>query len=149
MDRKQTTTVAQELEIALNLLRRSHFNIEDSSGLRKSEKIMLMQLSHLSDKQGVMPTEIAKKTGVTLAAVTHQINSLEEQGYVKRVSSDNDRRVTFIKLSDRGLNLVRTLKQQFKKAINGLVEYLGNEDSRELVRLVKKITEYTIQERLC
>lgn len=144
MDKKFVSEIAGELEAALSLLRRTHFTAEDSSGLRKSEKFMLMHITHLGDKNGVMPSEIAKHLGVTLGAVTHQINSLEERGYVERISSDDDRRVTFIKLSKKGAELVQALHQKFHSTINNLVDYLGDKDSRELVRLIRKITDFTL-----
>jgi DNA-binding MarR family transcriptional regulator len=145
MNKELITQLAYELGSAINTLRRTNFTTRDVSGLKHSEQYFLWLIATLNNGKPVMPSEAAKKLGVTLAAITHHINSLEEQGYVVRSPSPSDRRAVFISLSDKGAEMVDTLRKSYLEKIRGLVEYLGDKDSSELVVLLNKISEYAKQ----
>lgn len=142
MDKRRITERAGRLESAMRSLKQTKFLARDDSGVKDSEKYILWMLATLNDGRAVTPSEAAKKLNVTLAAITHHINSLEEQKLVVRSASPDDRRVTLISLSDTGAAMVETLRKSYWKKICGLVEYLGDEDSSELIHLITKIHEY-------
>ncbi|MDP1808477.1 MAG: MarR family transcriptional regulator [Actinomycetota bacterium] len=142
MNKQQITERAGRLESAMRSLKQTKFLARDDSGVKDSEKYILWMLATLNDGRAVTPSEAAKKLNVTLAAITHHINSLEEQKLVVRSASPDDRRVTLISLSDTGAAMVETLRKSYWKKICGLVEYLGDEDSSELIHLITKIHEY-------
>ncbi|NCO65479.1 MAG: hypothetical protein COW32_07940 [Candidatus Aquicultor secundus] len=142
MDKEQITERARELQSAMNMFRRTNFITKDNSGLRHSEKYFMWLLATLNKGAPVMPSEAAKELNVTLAAITHYINSLEKQGYVTRSSSPEDRRVVFVSLSDKGAEMVAAMREKHSEKIYGLVEYLGDKDSSELIALMTKISKY-------
>ncbi len=142
MDKEQIAQRANELTNAMRKFRRTNFITRDSSGLKNSEKHFLWLLATLNNGQPVMPSEVARKLEVTLAAITHRINSLEKQGYIVRSPSPDDRRVVFISLSDKGTEMVDALKKSYWEKICGLVEYLGDKDSSDLIALIVKVSEY-------
>lgn len=142
MDEKQIEERAHELLNAMHMLRRTHFASKDDSGLKNSEKYILWLLATLNNGKPVMPTEAAKHLNVTIPAITHRINSLEKLGYVVRAQSPNDRRVILISLSDKGRQMVSKLKNSQFEKIRGLVQYLGDKDSSELISLITKISNY-------
>ena len=45
---------------------------------------------------------VAKKLGITAGSLTTSVNSLVNKKYVTRQRSDEDRRVVFLKLTDKG-----------------------------------------------
>ncbi len=141
-DKEQITERAQELQSAMSTFRRTNFMTKDNSGLRHSEKYFMWLLATLNNGEPVMPSEAAKKLNVTLAAITHYINSLEKQGYVSRSSSPEDRRIVFVSLSDKGRQMVDAQKQIHAEKMYGLIEYLGDKDSSALIALMSKISEY-------
>ena len=57
----------------------------------------------------MMPTEISKRTFRSKHAVTKILDTLEKQGFVKRmsVSSESDRRVRNVTITRKGINLVK------------------------------------------
>jgi DNA-binding MarR family transcriptional regulator len=99
-------------------------------------------LAMLNNGKPVRPSEAAKKLDVTVAAITHRINSLEKEGYIVRTSSPTDRRVVFISLSEKGTETVSILKENHRQSIYGLVEHLGDEDSADFIDLLGKISNY-------
>jgi DNA-binding MarR family transcriptional regulator len=146
MDKVQKDALIAEIEGLMAAFKRSHTHDEEI-GLTRSEQFALFIIAELSNKQPVMSSEIAKRLGVTMAAVTHHINSLFENGYVERSASADDRRVVFIGITKKGLAVVKDFKEKKRAMLSGLIEYLGDKDSREMIALFKKITNYIISKR--
>jgi DNA-binding MarR family transcriptional regulator len=142
MDKKQSDSRVEELENALNLIRRSKINVNHISGLKNAEGFFLLLLSSLNNGEPVTPSEAAEKLGVTMAAITHHINSLENQGYITRTLSDEDRRVWFISLTAEGKEKIKIIKKEHRKKLNDLVDYLGDEDSGKMIQLLEKISQF-------
>ena len=142
MDRKQASDRVNQLDNVLNLIRRSKMNHSNVSGLKHSEIFFLLLLSSLNDGEPVTPSEVAEKLGVTMAAVTHHIKSLEKGGYVVRTSSPEDGRVSFVSLTAAGKEKVGVIKKEHRAKLIQLVEYLGDKDSAKLIYLVGKLSEF-------
>lgn len=142
MEPEQINQRVSELEQVLHQMKRNKMDFPPCGGLKKSEIFVLRQIHRLTKDQPVMPSELAKVGDVTLAAITHHLNSLEEAGFIVRESSTDDRRNIYIKLSDQGKELADTLEKAFKEKITGMVEFLGDADAEELIRLVNKIAIY-------
>lgn len=142
MNKREIAERAGRIESAVRGLKHTKFLASDDSGLKDSEKYILWMLATLNDGRPVKPSEAAKKLNVTLAAITHHINALQERALVSRAVSPDDRRVVLISLSAQGADIVETLRISYWKKICGLVEYLGDKDSAELVDLIGKIAKY-------
>lgn len=142
MNKELVIERAKLLASAMRSLKHTKFTSCDDSGLRDSEKYILLMFATLNDGRPVTPSEVATKLDVTLAAITHHINVLEEQGLVSRAPSPDDRRVVLVSLSEKGTDLARVLKKSYWKKICGLVEFLGDKDSAQLVALMSKISAY-------
>ncbi|MCL6472170.1 MAG: MarR family transcriptional regulator [Firmicutes bacterium] len=115
MDKEQIIEQAHALGKALHTLKRLDFTSRDDLGLKNSEKYFLWLLFTINNGKPTIPSDIARKAGVTLAAITHHINSLEKQGYIVRSPSPQDRRMVFISLSDKGMEMVSSLKKLLRK----------------------------------
>ena len=115
-----------------------------SDGLRQSEVMLLNTIVRFSeaDSIGIKPSVLSSRMDITPAAVTHMINSLETGGYIKRVADPQDRRVVLIKITEAGCEKLAKRREEFLKRLDGLVDFLGEEDSKELIRLVSKTHEY-------
>lgn len=134
--------LAFELRNVIGQLARVNTLKHDRSKLRGAEKHILFLICELKNGQPVTISEIANKIGVTLAAVTHQINTLEKQDLIKRLTDSNDRRVVIIELTKKGGAQVIKLKKEFAKKTQILAEFLGEKDTKDLIRLVKKMSEF-------
>jgi len=134
--------LAFELQNAIGRLKRAIALKLDHSGLRGAEKHILFLICKLKNGQPVSISEIAAKIGVTLAAVTHQITALENQGLIKRLSAAGDKRVVLIVLNKKGKAQVVKLKREFAKKIHILAEFLGKMDTQNLIHLIEKMEKF-------
>ena len=72
-------------------------------------------------------SSIAKKLNITVGSLTTAMNSLVNKKYVERRRSEEDRRVVFVKLTDRGVKAYRhheDYHRQMTRAIPVLVKTL-------------------------
>lgn len=96
----------------------------------------------IGDEEGRSMSEIAARLGVTVATVTVSVNRLVAKGYVRRGSSDEDRRVVVASLTETG----RGVYDLHRKFHNDMVHYATRglaEDEREVfARALGKIKEF-------
>ena len=74
--------------------------------------------------------------------MTQQIKSLETHGFVERNIDKEDRRAVRVTLTDSGLCVVQVASENYLASVNGLVEYLGEEDSKRLADLLQRVFFY-------
>lgn len=131
-----------ELQRVMSQFKRAVMLKGSNSKLKGAEKQVLFLVDELSLDNLVTISEIASKTGVTLAAITHQINSLQKKGLIERLSSSDDGRTVLINLTNNGRTQVVKLKQEFADKTKFLVEFLGARDTKSLIRLVAKMSKF-------
>lgn len=71
------------------------------NGLNRTE-ISMLSLIRRADLAGkcVISTQIARELNITRSAVSQTVDRLEEKGYVCRVSSDSDKKIAYILLTE-------------------------------------------------
>ena len=94
------------------------------------------------DKKAFTVTEISNLLQITPAGVTHLINPLEGAGYIERLPDKNDRRIVRIGLTQKGTQVAEALISEVRENLIGLVNHLGEEDSKTLIRLMSKSIEF-------
>jgi DNA-binding MarR family transcriptional regulator len=134
--------LAFELQNVLGQLKRDNKFKHNHSGLKGAERHILLLICDIKKGKAITISDIANKIGVTLAAVTHQINTLEKQGLIKRLPNSDDRRVVLIELTKKGNAQVVKLKKEFTKRIQILTDFLGEEDTKDLIRLIRKMADF-------
>ncbi|HHY09887.1 MAG TPA: MarR family transcriptional regulator [Firmicutes bacterium] len=109
--------------------------------IRHNEMMLLMFLSHHSKRGcgGIQPSELGNILRLTRPTITSLVNSLEDKDYVERIHDETDRRVVFVHLTAKGRELVEENRQEFVKTLSELIDYLGKDDARELIRLMGKV----------
>lgn len=109
---------------------------------REYDLLTLLALNLDADTQSLTVTDISNLLRITPAGVTHLLNSLVDLGCVQRSRSPNDRRVVLIGLTDKGKGIAEASISEAQDKLIGLVEYLGEEDTATLVRLMSKMIEF-------
>ncbi len=112
---------------------------EGVEGIDPSHGTILSVL--LENDDPMQMKEIARMTRRDKSTITSLVNRLEQEGYVEKVKSSEDRRVTYIELTERGL----ALKEPFFRISNRLIEIAYGEFEPEerlvLLRLLKKMNK--------
>ena len=109
------------------------------------ENIMLECIAHCEN--GIMPNEIARDAGGSAARVAAFLKAVEKKGYIERKNYEGDRRKINIVLTDIGWNKVNEKRQEMLKRTAWYLEQLGEKDTEELLRILKKSREIMEKER--
>ena len=144
-------TSAHRLMEAFVRFRRLHWRQNSSvSGLTPTEVVLL---SYVKDAvggggDGVKVSELSSILNVASPTITQQVNNLETHGFVERSIDKGDRRVVRIKLTEKGLQAQQKASEAFLSTVNGLVQYLGDEDTDRLADLMTKVFYYFSEVRV-
>ncbi len=154
----QNSVTAQKLLGALMQFKRAGWHQMSTTGYKPSELRVLFCIGKGSRPDAHMMedgcehdtpamhemkvSEISRRLHVTSPTVTQLIKGLEANGLVERNVDLVDRRAVGIKLTKKGEKITRQASDDFFASINGLIEYLGEEQSEQLAELLVKVSRY-------
>ncbi len=129
---------------ALREFHKSGWQENAIAGCKPSEIRVLFCVKHgmKPGASAMKVSEISKLLGVTSPTVTQLLKGLEVNGFIERHVDLLDRRVVDIKLSEKGEAFTRQAMEAFTSSVDGLVEYLGEEQSNQLAELLSKAFRY-------
>ncbi len=96
---------------------------------------------------GLTPGELCKRLFMTSARVASALKSVEKKGYVVRERDEKDRRSVIVTLTDRGREYAEKKDRELKEAFGFFLSELGEDDSREFIRLVSRLSEISDKRR--
>ena len=94
-------------------------------------------LSHVCRRPGLAQEGLAGTLYLDKTTVAHQLNKLEELGYIRRESAPEDGRCRRIYPTEKGLEVYPRIHGAFEDFTAGLLEGLGEADRAELDRLTE------------
>ncbi|NLG96912.1 MAG: MarR family transcriptional regulator [Chloroflexi bacterium] len=105
-------------------------------GLYRAQAGMLLMLS---DRDGLMNSEIAENMHFSPAAATRVIQRLEKAGFLERRPDPSDERVTRVFLRDEGRAVIEQIHNSFQK-LNGIIVHdISPEEQQTLHDLLIRI----------
>lgn len=106
------------------------------NGLNPTEFAVLELLYH----KGKQPLQqIGNKILLASGSITYVVDKLEGRGYINRISSDTDRRVTFAEITKEGNNFMDELFPRHEAHLIELMSALPEEEKNQVIELVKKL----------
>lgn len=144
MESRTSLELTHDLFQIIKQLPRIRLTHGGDEGLRRREYDLLVMLSFNldADTQALSVTELSNLLHITPAGVTHLLNPLEESECIRRLPDPNDRRVVLIALTEKGKEIAGSLIATVQEKLIGLVQHLGEEDSKTLIRLMSKMIAF-------
>ena len=93
-------------------------------------------------------SSIARELSVTVGTLTIAMNSLVKKGYVVRERGQEDRRVVYISLSDRGRKAFEHHAQFHREMIEGVTGDLSEEEMQVLVKALSRLDSWVREKEL-
>lgn len=84
---------------------------------------------------------------MTLAGATHLVDALEYAGYLERFSDPADRRIVLVRSSPKGEEQFKETEAHFYDVFKGLAKHLGEQDTKELIRLLRTSLTFLKEEK--
>lgn len=105
-----------------------------------SEIMMLNKIKiNSSNTEGVTISALSELLDISKSAVSQMINALEDKEYVERITTRNDRRLVYVRLTESGEQCLAKELQAFLQGLAQIFSKMGEEDTEELLRLLNKL----------
>ncbi len=98
----------------------------------------------ISRAENVTAGELARVLGIGSGGVANLLSSLEKKGYITRSMNPEDRRGVFVAITDNGRNVILTHCGILQTKLKKVLKELGEEDTRELIRICERIKKITL-----
>jgi DNA-binding MarR family transcriptional regulator len=98
-------------------------------------------LFYVADHPGCPMGEVAKAFGVTLPAVTHIVDRLEQKQFVNRGDHPADRRVYILEPTREGKALVEELQTIRMRAVEGVLVRMSADDRKRVLRGLEALVD--------
>lgn len=87
-------------------------------------------------------SSIAKKLKITVGSLTTSMNSLVNKKYVERHRSEEDRRVVFVKLTEKGVKAYHHHEDYHNQMTQAILDKLDEKELPVLVKTLDALTEF-------
>jgi DNA-binding MarR family transcriptional regulator len=98
-------------------------------------------LFHVADHPGCHMGDVAKAFGVTLPAVTHIVDRLEEKQFLERTDDTADRRVHVLELTRAGRALVDELHGLQMRGVEGVLRRMAADDRQCVIKGLEALVD--------
>ncbi|MCL1895018.1 MAG: MarR family transcriptional regulator [Clostridiales bacterium] len=98
----------------------------------------LQQREERGESGGAWLSEMSDYLCVSKAAVSQTLGALEGRGLVTRETDPENRRTIIVKLTGEGKEMIEKFERGFDSYIGLLIERFGEDDTREITRLIYK-----------
>ncbi len=146
--------IIEELCIEIDALKKKLHTIKKGvmskkKFLHSGEMKLVKVISNYEEifKQDPTLINIAKTIEISQATVTVLATRLIAKGLVKKTISSADRRVKYLSLTDKGHEYLQSNQKRESKLYAKLSSALGKEDSKHLVRILKKVNKHLEEEK--
>ncbi len=108
-------------------------NLEEL-GLSVSHYSILDHLDHVGRAKTQALCRVAL---LTSGSVTHSVNQLSEKGYVHKIPCTDDKRVTWVELTEAGKAAFKSVQSQHLTYLNWLFEDFSDEEKMAFIDQIK------------
>jgi DNA-binding MarR family transcriptional regulator len=98
-------------------------------------------LFHVADNAGCHMGDVAKAFGVTLPAVTHIVDRLEEKQFLVRADDPGDRRVYVLELTRAGRALVQELHGLQMRGVEAVLKRMTSDDRQRVIKGLEALVD--------
>jgi DNA-binding MarR family transcriptional regulator len=102
-------------------------------------------LFHVAAHPGCRMGDVGKAFGVTLPAVTHLVDRLEQKGFLTRAGDPVDRRAYVLETTRAGGSLVEELHAMRLRGLEAVLARMAADDRARVVRGLEALVEASVE----
>lgn len=129
---------------------RHHSFRAEGFDLNVPELVLLKQLKlreENGESGGALLSEMCAHLSVSKAAVSQMLSGLEKRGFITRETDPENRRTIIVQPTAKGIEAARGFERHFDNHIGKLIERFGEDDTREIIRLIYKFVDIAMELR--
>ena len=131
--------MSNELKAVIGIMRTSNILVDDLKRTLKQYPINSTEFSVLEFLYSKGEKNIRDRILLASGSATYVVDNLEKKGYVVRKVCDTDKRVTFIKLTKKGEDLMTEIFPIHKENTKEIFSELTDEEIKTLKNILLKI----------
>ena len=89
------------------------------------------------------PADLAQRAGVTRATMTGLLQGLEAEGFLKRTSSTDDKRMFFVELTPKARRYLDSILPDWFRRVGELMEALTDKERLTMLKSLEKVRHRT------
>ena len=144
--------MTQEYLLMRNLIRTSHLIRRSPQQPESNGQPRIRGYGHilevLSASNGISQQKIAEAIGIRQQAVSEAIAAMEQQGYVQKAPSPDDRRVTLIYITEAGASHMEEIIRLRTARAGKVFSVFTQQEKQTLMTLLNKLNQSFNQEDL-
>lgn len=113
------------------------------SYIRYLERIIELQEVH----EKVKVSDLSSALNLPRPGVTRTVNSMVEKGYLNKMSSKEDGRVTYIEISDKGMALFEKFNREFFNDLSSSLNHISVEEADIMIETIEKFYQVMCERR--
>jgi len=113
------------------------------SYIRYLERIIELQEVH----EKVKVSDLSSALNLPRPGVTRTVNSMVEKGYLNKMSSKEDGRVTYIEISDKGMALFEKFNREFFNDLSQNLSDISIEEADSMIETIGKFYQVMCERR--
>lgn len=113
------------------------------SYIRYLEKVIELQETH----EKVKVSDLSSALNLPRPGVTRTVNSMVEKGYLNKMSSKEDGRVTYIEISDKGMALFEKFNREFFNDLSSSLNHISVEEADIMIETIEKFYQVMCERR--
>jgi DNA-binding MarR family transcriptional regulator len=111
-----------------------------SGDLREYTLRQLYYIELIDKNEGISVSEISKALDLKKSTISIAINQLIDLNIITKIQSNTDKRFYFLKLTEKGKNIMKMHKQVHQNTIKKIINILEPDEIENFINIVDKIT---------
>ena len=95
-----------------------------------------------SAEEGLPAGDLCRRLHVVPGRMADILKQLEKKQLITRTKDDKDRRMVISRITDAGRKLIDKRRAEIHEEYKGMFDKLGEQDTRELIRLLRIVLAY-------
>lgn len=127
------------MKLLNDVARMFHRLIEAESPTQHMQNSNRFILHELARRGGLCQLDLSRLTHLKPPTISVALRKLEEEGYVIRVVDDNDMRTTRVYLTEKGLDIDKTIHSRIAQIDNCAIAGLSEDECATMTEILNKI----------
>ncbi len=108
----------------------------------RNDVIIFRAIEQIGNGNPIKMNAISQHFSISPSAVSQYMKRFEKDGYIERILLEEDRRSVYVKITQKAKDISDKMYQKSNDHITRLVDILGEEDAKTLLRIMKKTPLY-------
>lgn len=148
MEGSSVVSFAEEVMRLMSGMMRGAFKIDNSMLAKKDVTFsQIVSLDLLNTKGMLKMKDIAASLNISLPAVTGLVDRLHKIGMVKRVLDKADRRVIYVRLTNKGEKALLDFRSKRRELIEKTFSKLTEEERTSYINILRKLKDIISSEK--